>query len=240
MRTFLFLLLATAPAGPAVAADNCRASFTVEKVLKDKPADSALFWAAGRSIAYKAFGARKPELCSQLKEFQFMAGIDDAMMPGDVWCRGEYAKMTFALEYNAPTPAFDGACRRFLEALPGKEAMSPKKIALACGVIARDRTSPAALCPDLAAKLDMRGDLSDCRCLFGSLSGRKDTCAPHVERTPRHVGPRDEDSYAALSAAYRAKDPGLCGQALMCRQMMGVDVSGVFAAQARDLACSKR
>ncbi|MDE2142428.1 MAG: hypothetical protein KGJ84_08470 [Elusimicrobia bacterium] len=240
MKTFLLLLLVTAPACPAAAAGRCRASFTVEKALKEKPADPALFWALGRYVVYKAFASRKPALCFQLKPFQFMAGIDDAMMPGDVWCRGEYAKMVFAREYNAPTPDFDRACRRFLEALPGKEAKSSKEVALACGVIAHDRTRPAALCEELAKKLNMRGELSDCRCTFGSLAGHTDSCAPHVERTPRHVGPRDEDSYAALSAASRAKDPGRCGEALMCRQVMGVDVSGVFAAQAEDVACGKR
>ncbi|MFI5345572.1 MAG: hypothetical protein ACHQ51_04280 [Elusimicrobiota bacterium] len=242
MRIFLLLLLllATAPAGLTAAAEDCRASFTVEKALKGKPADAALVWAAGRYVVSKAFAARNPALCSQLKAFQFMAGIDDAMIPGDVWCGGEYAKLAFALEYNAPTPGFDGACRRFLAALPGKDAMSLDQVALACGVIARDRTRPAALCEELASKLGMRGDLSNCRCLFGSLAGKTDTCAPHVERTPRHVGPRDEDSYAALSAAYRAKDPGLCGERLMCRQAMGVDVSAEFAAQARDIVCAKR
>jgi hypothetical protein len=224
---------------------ECRASFSIDKDIKDlssaaaglgqKPARDV--FSVGFYVAYKAFAARKPKLCAQLRSLDFMAGLDDAMVNGEQWCRGEYAKMVFAREFNEPSPNFAAACRRFISDLPGRKKKSPEEAARACVIIARDRLRPAELCEELASGFDMRSELPECLCAFGALTGQTEPCARHVARTPRHVGPRDEDAYAALSAAHQAKDPALCGESLMCRQIMGVDVTGEFAAKARDAAC---
>ncbi len=231
----------------AAVVNECRASFSIDKTLKDlssgaysledqKTIKEGILLPAGWYFVYKAFAARSPELCSALSPFQYNVSAL-ARLPGEEWCRHEYKQMVFARELNSPSPRFAEACSSLIDdGYSGLLKDSPDAVAEECRIIERNRRDAGAACAALAPRFEKPEYIEDCRCGLGEMTGRPDLCTtprgdPSGGHAEHHAG------FAAFSRAYRAKNPGICGKSLMCRRIMGVDVSGQLAAQARDVVC---
>ncbi|MBI3554114.1 MAG: hypothetical protein HY077_16580 [Elusimicrobia bacterium] len=159
------------------------------------------------------------------------------MVGGDEWCRHQYDEMVFVREFNAASPRFAQACANYRKDAGEDPAPSAAQIAQDCRTMAEHMADPVVLCRDWMPKsLTRMAGLPMCRCTFGAIAGQIELCAPVAASKEGRIM-IDLEAYSSFHAAYRAKKPALCGDSLLCKQMMGVDVSGEFLAPASQRVC---
>mgnify|MGYP001587360914 CR=1 FL=1 len=183
---------------------------------------------------YRAFIARDPEVCRELKIPKVYFGISRT---GDWSCREKFHEDMLAHALITRPPDFQVKCENSV--VSSYPDLTREDAAGACGIIGRNLGAPD-LCAKLIGKYLNPDKARSCENQFQRLYAYQD---PNV-CAGLDGGPTQwRDRCLALSAfhkAFKAEDPSLCEGRQLCRAFMG-DAEGSVAlaeAKVKALACA--
>lgn len=200
----------------------CRSRFSMN--LQDKAL--LKFFSAGDNelLAYHqaclALARGNPAVCGELKQ----AGLEE--VAGE--CRLNYYSWAILRAVAAGDPQASRLCLE-AAAAPGEKAVSAPQ---SCAKLLRREIPGACL-----KAVDLYMDQHECIIAFG-LSNKANACAVFDSfRTARDE--RACRDFSAYAKAHSGRDPGLCGDRLLCRMLMAQGSAGcdVIAATIRDKFC---
>lgn len=260
-KTILSTLVCAALSAPALgaaaskhasAADECRASFSVETLMKEyaakdapaNPADDDLRWKLLAYYKWEAFAAGDVAKCAPMRALAFLTDTH-GRVGGDLLCRDLFHRLAFVRGYVERAPDLRRLClENVVNEGDRPDAAQMRRYEKACDVIIQPDVPVEKRCaeaisympfpPEKRAKHERR-----CVCDFGSMTG-SGKCHEDPGNNPEgFLGPERYDSELAFRAAFAAKDPEKCGKLELCRGLMGQgrEMAAAQAAKIADVIC---
>lgn len=252
----LWLVLALAPAALGAASSgaepDCRATFSVPKLMKElaakgsplSPSDEELRWKLLAYYKWKAFAAGDPGECAPMKELSFLTDVHGPV-GGDHLCRDLYHRLAFVRGYVERAPDLKRLCMENVVNEGDKpDAEQLARYEKACAIIIQPDVPVEKRCAEAISYMPFPPEKRPkherrCVCDFGSMTG-SGKCHEDPGNNPEgFLGPERYDSELAFRAAWAAKDVEKCGKLELCRGLMGQgrQMAEAQAARLADVVC---
>ena len=265
VRRLLILALLVAPGVRAAAAASlaqsvpeaadCRSSFSVSKLMKDRAGNDAsvklaaddMRWKLLAYYKWRAFGAGDVAECAPMKSLIFLTDIHGPV-GGDLLCRDLYHRLAFVRGYVERAPDLRRLClENVVNEGDRPDAEQMRRYEKACDIIIRPDVPVEERCAQAISYMPFPPEkrpkhVRRCVCDYGSMMG-SEKCHEDPGNNPEgFLGPERYDSELAFRAAYAAKNVKLCGSLELCRGLMGEApaMAQAQAAKIADIVCAGR
>ena len=184
---------------------------------------------------YTCVAAAKKDtgVCGKLSPF------DEFARPHPRWECERYSKeLRFAYAQMTDAPDIMELCLQDLDH-PEDNEFKGRDSRKVCEMVLRDRRKPQAICGELQKQglFLKRNQLGKCTAWFSALNGDGSSCEALGENDVKERCV----AYAAFVKAREKKDPGLCGDSMICRSFMGGGASACepYTERVRPRVCAK-